>query len=66
MTIRGVSQEVSIPVMLSKKGKNYLLKADFKINRTDYGIKYNSKKFFKNLGDHLIKDQFEIALSLKS
>ncbi len=66
MTIRGVSQKADIPVMLSKKGKGYLLKANLKINRTDYGIKYNSKKFFKNLGDHLIKDKFEISLSLKS
>ena len=36
-----------------------------KIDRTDFGIKYKSKKFFDNLKDRAINDVFDIAFKLK-
>jgi len=35
-----------------------------KLDRTKWDIKYNSGKFFKNLGDKLIYDDFEIEVEV--
>jgi len=41
--------------------KDYsLLKLDIKINRTDYGITYNSPTYFEKLKDDAIADEFNL------
>jgi hypothetical protein len=37
----------------------------FNVDRTKYGIKYNSKSFFESIGDKAIYDEFELKVSLK-
>lgn len=60
MTIKGITKEISFDATITAQ----TLKAHIKINRTDFGIKYGSGSFFKNLGDNIIKDQFDLIISL--
>ncbi|WP_272148827.1 YceI family protein [Tenacibaculum aiptasiae] len=60
MTIKGITKEISFDATISEQ----TLKSHLKINRTDFGIKYGSGSFFKNLGDNIIKDQFDLIISL--
>jgi hypothetical protein len=41
-------------------------KATFEIDRTEWDIKYGSGKFFKDLGDKVINDNFQISFDLKA
>ena len=67
MTIRGVTQKVSFEAMM-KMPKQGSLEASgkFSVDRTLYNIKYNSKKFFPDLGDKIIKDDFELTFELQA
>lgn len=66
LTIKGKTKEISFPAKVAVVGTTATAKADFKINRLDYDIKYNSKAFFdaKKLGDKLIYDDIELKLDL--
>ncbi|MEM9327787.1 MAG: YceI family protein [Bacteroidota bacterium] len=38
---------------------------DLEIDRTKYGIKYNSSSYFQDLGNYAIKNNFDISFQLK-
>lgn len=59
LTIKGTTKPIKIALSQSEKG---VITATVKVDRTLYDIKYNSDSFFKNLGDKLIKDEFEISV----
>ena len=61
LTIKGVTKEVSIPVTFKEDKKSLILKGSFSIDRTDFNIKYKSKKYFPKLKDKFIYDEFEIG-----
>jgi len=61
LTLNGVTKEIKFPASI----KNGTLQSKIiKINRTDFGIKFKSKTFFKNLKDKFINDEFDIAFKL--
>lgn len=64
LTIKGVTKPVMFKADISKKGSKLVAKADIKFNRLDYGVKYNSGKFFQNLGDKMIYDEVELKVNL--
>lgn len=66
LSIRGVEKPFSTKVMMNPVEGGFEIKGKIMIERTQFGLKYNSKKFFdvKELGDKLIDDQFEIDLNL--
>lgn len=67
MQIRGKKNKISIPLIVQKQSDtDYKITSKFQIDRTQYNVKYNSGKFFKNLGDKVIKDEFDIALNLRT
>lgn len=39
--------------------------AQVEIDRTEYGIRFGSKRFFKNIGDSAIHDKFFVNVNLK-
>ena len=61
MTIKEITHPVNF--VITVKGNTATTK--FNIDRTKYGIKYNSGSFFESLGDKAIYDEFELAVSLK-
>ena len=66
MTIKGISQEVTIPLKIEKKGDMVEATGKASLDRTKWQIKFRSGRFFPNLGDKLIHDNFEIAVDVKA
>ncbi len=60
LTIKGISKPVTFDTTVTK-GK---ATAQIVIDRTDYDVKYGSGKFFDNLGDKTIYDDFTLDVSL--
>ncbi len=58
LTIRGMTHEIKFPFILTQS-KNILIgEGSVDIDRTLYNIQYKSGKFFDDLGDRLIYDDF--------
>jgi len=66
LTIKGITHPVTFPAKVEINGKNFLAKANIKIDRTKWDIQYCSGSFFKDLGDKLILDEIEFDISLVS
>lgn len=66
LTIRGNTQKIEFvaKIAYSKKKKSFRAQGEMKIDRTKFGVKYNSGDYFKNLGDKLIYNDFIIRFDL--
>ena len=64
LTIKGITKAVEFPATVISYGKGYKATANIIIDRAQYEVKYGSGKFFDNLGDKTIYDNFELAVSL--
>jgi len=67
LTLNGTTKKISFPanIVKSDDGSKTLKSNIIKIDRTDYGVKYKSKKFFANLKDKFINDEFDIAFKIQ-
>lgn len=64
-TIKGVTQSLEIPATITIIDDSHAqLYTHFEFDRTDFGITYNSGKFFKNLGDRMIDDIVKLEVTL--
>ena len=67
LTIKDVTKSITVPVTLTENGNDITLKSDtFMVDRTDFGVKYGSGKFFDNLKDKAINDLIEFSFELKA
>ena len=66
LTLHGITKPTEVKLFFTPSATGFDAKGKLMIDRTLYGIKYNSKKFFdiKTLGDKMIEDQFEVDLNL--
>jgi len=64
LTIKGITHSNSFPITLADAGDHYTAAAAITVDRTLYDVKYGSGKFFENLGDKTIYDDFDIAVNL--
>jgi polyisoprenoid-binding protein YceI len=64
LTIKGVTKPVSFPVVVTLAGDVLRIKGQATIDRTIFGVNYNSSSFFVGLGDHAIRNTFELTLDL--
>lgn len=64
LTIKGITKPVSFSVELKEDGDQIATIARIEVDRTEFDIKFRSGRFFKDLGDALIKDIFIIDLNL--
>jgi len=64
LTIKDITKSITFPAEIKIDGNVLNAKADFDIDRTDFNIKYGSGKFFENLGDKVINDNFNLKLTL--
>lgn len=60
LTIKGITHPVEFKANVN--GSTFMSK--IKVDRTKYNVKYGSGKFFQNLGDKLIYDDFELDVTL--
>jgi polyisoprenoid-binding protein YceI len=64
ITIKGISKEIKFPAMIEYLNNYITVTAKLEIDRTDFGIKYASKKFFKKIADGAINDKFSISVNI--
>lgn len=64
VTIKGVMHEVSFPARFTQKEGVLEAKATFTIDRTRWGVNYQSKSVFGVLQDGIISDEITITLHL--
>ncbi|NKI31767.1 YceI family protein [Croceivirga thetidis] len=64
LTMRGVTNKISVPCNTKKSESGMIISGKTEIDRTKFGINYNSNSFFKNLGSQAIKDKFTVAFNL--
>jgi len=64
LTIKGITHEVSFPVEVKMEGDKFMANGTAKFDRTNWDIRFRSGKFFSDLGDNLIYDDFEIKFEL--
>lgn len=64
LTIKAVTKPIAFPIFIEKKVDRLAIKGKAIINRTDYGITFNSPSFFEKLKDQAIADNFELVFDL--
>lgn len=64
LTIKGISKEIRFPASIKTNGDVLTASSDFSIDRTLWDIKFRSGKFYENLGDKMINDEFSIKLNI--
>lgn len=64
LTIKNISNKITFPAEVSHEGDKVTAQAEVDIDRTLWDIKYRSGKFFGDLGDKMINDNFRIKLNL--
>ncbi|MBL4745982.1 MAG: YceI family protein [Flavobacteriaceae bacterium] len=67
LTIKGITKSVTFTANSSEDNGVMSFESEvFKIDRTDFDIKYKSKSFFENLKDKFINDEIEISFAVNS
>lgn len=64
LTIKGITNAVSFPALIKFDGTQMLTKAEVKVDRSKFDIRYGSKSFFPNIGDKAISDEFILKLDV--
>ncbi len=64
MTIKGKSAPLMAPVKVTEVNGRFLINGRVTLDRTQYGIIYNSASFFTSLGNKAIRNTFEVDFSL--
>lgn len=66
LTMKDKTNEVKFPAEIKTKDGKTTATANITIDRTKWGIKYGSGKFFTGLGDKVINDNFQLAIALST
>ncbi|WP_426490760.1 YceI family protein [Hymenobacter sp. 102] len=65
LTLRGVTRPVQFPLTLTKLPNGQLrVTGKATLDRTQFGIKYNSASFFQNLGSYAIRNECALAFAV--
>jgi polyisoprenoid-binding protein YceI len=66
LTIKEITKGISFPAFIKVENGIMTSESDFDIDRTQWDIRYGSGKFFENLGDKIIYDNFNIQFKIKA
>ncbi|MBP9191939.1 MAG: YceI family protein [Ignavibacteria bacterium] len=66
LTIKGITKNISFPAKVNIGDNGITASADFNIDRLLWDIKYRSGKFFPDIGDKMIDDEFNIKFTIAS
>ncbi len=64
LTIKGITHKVEVPTTVKMEGNKLVAVGETDIDRTLYKIKYGSGKFFDDLGDRMIYDDFTVKFKV--
>ena len=63
-TMIGKTVAIEFPAKVDIKGDMATGEAVLKLDRTQWGLKYGSGKFFQGLGDKMINDEFQLTMKI--
>ena len=64
LTIKGITGAIGFDASIHIAGDSLTASGKIVIDRTKYGIKFRSGNFFKNLGDTLIYNDFDLNVNI--
>lgn len=64
LTIKGITKPVSFPAEIKVEGNKLAAKGEMKVDRTAYDIRFHSLKFFADIGDKVIYDDFTVGFDV--
>lgn len=64
LTLKDVTKNITIPAKVTMDSTKFNAVSKFTIDRSEWNVQYGSGKFFKNLGDNMIKDEITFDLNL--
>lgn len=64
LTIKGITKPIKFKVNKMDKKEKWQFKGDLVFDRTEFDIKFKSKKFFEALGDKVIYDDVMLSFNL--
>ncbi|NQU77973.1 YceI family protein [Candidatus Falkowbacteria bacterium] len=64
LTIKGIEESIVFPAIVEIAEDRIHAQASFDIDRTRWGIKYDSGQFFKDLADKAIKDKISFEIEI--
>jgi len=64
LTIKENTNEIKFNALLTEQDDMTAGKAEMKIDRSEYNVRYGSGSFFDNLGDKTIYDEFDLDVNL--
>lgn len=64
LTIKGITKPVSFNAELTEVEGLVVAVGTITVDRTEYDVKYGSGKFFDNLGDNTISDEFKLSFTI--
>lgn len=64
LTIKGITHPVTFPAKVEIKDGKAQAEGTMNVDRTKYEIRYGSGKFFQNLGDKMIDDNFQVQFKI--
>ncbi|HEX8327324.1 MAG TPA: YceI family protein [Hymenobacter sp.] len=64
LTLKGITKPVEFPVSVEQVPDGLRLRGTATIDRTQFGVNYNSSSFFQNLGSYAIRNDFQVAFDL--
>lgn len=63
LILKGVSNTINIPITISETPTSIIIKSEFTLDRTRWGINYQSGSIFGTLKDDIISDSMNITLN---
>lgn len=64
LTIKGITNPIEFTAAVQKKDDGTWFYSNIIVDRTKYDVRYGSGKFFDNLGDKIIYDEFKLKVTL--
>jgi polyisoprenoid-binding protein YceI/rhodanese-related sulfurtransferase len=65
-TLRGISRPLEFPIVAAAAGKRVTGQAQISLNRTTFGSRYGSGRFYRFLGKHVVNDLIELHLKIQA
>jgi len=66
LTIKGITHPIAFQAHVRINGKDFSARANIRIDRTKWDVRYGSGTFFEDLGDKMILDEIKFNISLLS
>ncbi|MEA5259955.1 YceI family protein [Arcicella aquatica] len=64
LTLHGITKSITFPAKITTAAGKVTATASIPVDRTDFNVKYGSKKFFESIGDKAIDDVFNLDVTL--